>query len=73
MFVTPTDVLYTRVASFVSRESTLRQSLGRCARLALSAKPGACPYMEVAKDGPMSGAKEWDDVKDKYGNAGGAN
>ena len=29
--------------------------------------------MEVAKDGPMSGTKEWDDVKDKYGNAGGAN
>ena len=29
--------------------------------------------MEVAKDGPMSGAKEWDDVKDKYGSAGSAN
>ncbi|MDD6472431.1 MAG: hypothetical protein PUF62_05275 [Bacteroidales bacterium] len=68
MFATQTDVLVTRVASFTSRESTLIQSLGRCARLALKAKPGACPYMEVAKDGPMSGTKEWDDYKDQYGN-----
>ena len=73
MFATSTEVLYARVASFVSRENTLRQSLGRCARLALKAKLGAYRYMEVAKDGPMSGTKEWDDVKDKYGNAGGAN
>ena len=39
----------------------------------MKAKLGAYRYMEVAKDGPMSGTKEWDDVKDKYGNAGGAN
>ena len=29
--------------------------------------------MEVAKDRPMSGAKEWDDVKDRNENAGSAN